>query len=129
MRIVVFGALAFAVIFGGGLLGFLLSPRLPESYNDAGTRAVVTTAMRTVSLLSALVLGLLVATAKNKFDSNNAQTERFAADAMSLNLPRIRRRLAAADANSAWRNQRAVRDVWTDRAGWRKSRSVNLARR
>jgi hypothetical protein len=44
----------------------------------------VTTAMRTVSLLSALVLGLLVATAKNKFDSNNSQTERFAADAMSL---------------------------------------------
>jgi hypothetical protein len=42
--------------------------------------------MRTVSLLSALVLGLLVATAKNKFDSNNAQkTERFAADVMSLN--------------------------------------------
>jgi hypothetical protein len=85
MRILVFGLAAFAVIFGGGLLGFLLSRRLPESYNDAGTRAVVTTAMRTVSLLSALVLGLLVATAKNKFDSNNAQTERFAADVMSLN--------------------------------------------
>jgi hypothetical protein len=85
MRILVFGALAFAVIFGGGLLGFLLSRRLPERYNDAGTRAVVTTAMRTVSLLSALVLGLLIATAKNKFDGNNAQTERFAADVMSLN--------------------------------------------
>ena len=86
MRIVVFGALAFAVIFGGGLLGFLLSRRLPE-------------------------------------------TERFAAGVMSLNLQRIRRRLAAADANSVWRNQRAVMEVWTDRAGWRKSWSVNLARR
>jgi hypothetical protein len=86
MRIVVFGALAFAVIFGGGLLGLLLSRPLP-------------------------------------------QTERFAADVMSLNLPRIRRRLAAADANSAWRNQRAVKEAWTDRAGWRKSRSLNLARR
>ncbi|MGB7974323.1 MAG: hypothetical protein WCF81_08220 [Roseiarcus sp.] len=31
------------------------------------------------------MLGLLVATAKNKFDSNNAQTERFSADVMSLN--------------------------------------------
>jgi hypothetical protein len=85
MRIFVFGTLAFAVIFGGGVLGFLLSRRLPESDNDAGTRAVLTTAMRTVSLLSALVLGLLIATAKNKFDSNNAQTERFAAYVMSLN--------------------------------------------
>jgi hypothetical protein len=85
VRILFYGLAAFAVIFGGGLLGFLLSRRLPERYNDAGTRAVVTTAMRTVSLLSALVLGLLVATAKNKFDSNNGQTDRFAADAMSLN--------------------------------------------
>jgi hypothetical protein len=31
MRIVVFGALAFAVIFGGGLLGFLLSRCLPQT--------------------------------------------------------------------------------------------------
>lgn len=85
MRILLFGLVAFAVIFGGGLLGFLLSRRLPESYNDAGTRAVVVAAIRTVSLLSALVLGLLVATAKNKFDTNTAQTERFAADVMSLN--------------------------------------------
>jgi hypothetical protein len=29
MRILVFGLSAFAVIFGGGLLGFLLSRRLP----------------------------------------------------------------------------------------------------
>jgi hypothetical protein len=58
MRILVFGALAFVVIFGGGLLGFLLSRRLLESYNDAGTtRAVVTTAMRTIALLLALMLG------------------------------------------------------------------------
>jgi hypothetical protein len=78
-------ALSPSVIFGGGLLGFLLSRRLPESYNDAGTRAVVIAAIRTVFLLSALVLGLLVATAKNKFDTNTAQTERFAADVMSLN--------------------------------------------
>jgi hypothetical protein len=85
MRILLFGLVAFAVIFGGGLLGFLLSRRLPESYNDAGTRAVMVAAIRTASLLSALVLGLLVATAKNKFDTKTAQTERFAADVMSLN--------------------------------------------
>jgi hypothetical protein len=39
-------------------VGFLLSRRLLESYNDAGTtRAVVTTAMRTIALLLALMLG------------------------------------------------------------------------
>jgi hypothetical protein len=31
MRIFVFGLVAFAVVFGGGLLGFLLSRRLPDA--------------------------------------------------------------------------------------------------
>jgi hypothetical protein len=35
MRIVLFGLAAFVVIFGGGLLGFLLSRRLPESVVSA----------------------------------------------------------------------------------------------
>jgi hypothetical protein len=100
MRILLVAAFAFAVIFGGGLLGFLLSRRLPESYNDAGTRAVVISAIRTVSLLSALVLGLLVATAKNKFDGNTVTTERFAADVMSLNRELVNYGPEASDVRS-----------------------------
>jgi hypothetical protein len=38
-----------------------------------------------ISYLSILVLGLLVATAKNKFDSNNSQVEHFVANLMLLN--------------------------------------------
>ena len=38
-----------------------------------------------ISLLAALVLGLLVATAKNKFDTDNQQIEQFAANLMLLN--------------------------------------------
>jgi hypothetical protein len=40
--------------------------------------------MAMVSLLSALVLGLLVATAKNKFDTSNREVEEFAANLMRL---------------------------------------------
>jgi hypothetical protein len=38
-----------------------------------------------VSLLAALVLGLLVATAKNKFDTTNQETQEFAAKLMLIN--------------------------------------------
>jgi hypothetical protein len=38
-----------------------------------------------VSLITALVLGLLVATAKNKFDTTNQETEEFAAKLMLIN--------------------------------------------
>jgi hypothetical protein len=38
-----------------------------------------------VSLLSVLVLGLLVSTAKNKFDTSNQQVEQFAANLMLIN--------------------------------------------
>jgi hypothetical protein len=38
-----------------------------------------------ISLLAALVLGLLVATAKNKYDFGNQQIEQFAASLMLLN--------------------------------------------
>jgi len=78
------GLIALAAIFGGGMLGFLLGKLLPESHRNAPTERIVGTAMGTISLLSALVLGLLVATAKGKFDTNNSQVEKFAANLMLL---------------------------------------------
>src|SRR5450755_3447803 len=69
----------------GGALGLLLGKFLPEKYHGAPTERIVQASMRMLSYLSILVLGLLVATAKNKFDSNNSQVEHFAANLMLLN--------------------------------------------
>jgi uncharacterized membrane protein len=85
MTITLYGLATFAVIFCGGLLGLLLGRFLPEEYRSDATQKVVQTATGMISLLAALVLGLLVATAKNKFDTNNRQTEQFAASLMLLN--------------------------------------------
>ena len=68
MTIALYGLIAFAVVFGGGLLGLLLGRFLPEQYQSDATQRIVQTATGMVSLIAALVLGLLVATAKNKFD-------------------------------------------------------------
>src|SRR6202021_1635900 len=83
--IALYGLATFAALFGGGILGLLAGRLMPEKYHDDSTRAIVQTATGMVSLLAALVLGLLVATAKNKFDTSNQQVEQFAASLMLLN--------------------------------------------
>jgi len=85
MDIVLYGLVTFVILFGGGMLGLVVGNAMPEKYHDSSTKAIVQTATGMVSLLAALVLGLLVATAKNKFDTFNKRTEEFAADLMLLN--------------------------------------------
>jgi hypothetical protein len=85
MSIAQYGLVAFAFVFGGGLLGLLLGRFLPEQNHTDATQKVVQTATGMVSLIAALVLGLLVATAKNKFDTTNQETEEFAAKLMLIN--------------------------------------------
>lgn len=75
MTIALYGLVAFAIIFSGAISGLFLARLLPEHYRHDATRRVVQTSMAMVSLLSALVLGLLVATAKNKFDTSNREVE------------------------------------------------------
>jgi hypothetical protein len=85
MTIALFGLITFAVVFGGGLLGLLLGRLLPEKYHSDATQRVVQTAAGMVSLIAALVLGLLVATAKGKFDTTAQRTQEFAAKLMLIN--------------------------------------------
>jgi hypothetical protein len=76
---------AFAAMFGGLLLGFALGKIMPERYRGAPTERIVQNGVRMISLLSLLVLGLLVASAKSKFDTINSQNVHFAANLMLLN--------------------------------------------
>src|SRR5277367_4832691 len=82
---ITYGLLAFAVIFGGGMLGLLIGKVLHDRYRDDTTQRIVQSTTTVISLLAALVLGLLVAAAKNRFDTSNKQIEDLAADLMSLN--------------------------------------------
>jgi hypothetical protein len=103
MSIVLYGFLAFAVIFGGGMLGLLLGKVIPEEYCGDATKSIVQTATGMVSLSAALVLGLLVATAKNKFDINNNQIEEFAANLMLINRDLVNYGAGADDIRSSLR--------------------------
>jgi hypothetical protein len=67
----------FAVILGGATLGFVLRKCLQERHLSSQTQDVVKLATGVIATLTALVLGLLIATAKQTFDARVAQVRTF----------------------------------------------------
>jgi hypothetical protein len=63
------GGIVFACIFGGALLGMLLRAILPDKHLSPETKDLVKLGMGLVGTMTALVLGLLVASAKGSFDT------------------------------------------------------------
>jgi hypothetical protein len=62
-----------AVVFGGALLGITLRAVLPQSQLSGESREVVKLGMGLIATMAALVLGLLIASAKSSFDTQNAE--------------------------------------------------------
>src|SRR6266513_6423033 len=58
-------------IFGGALLGLLLSRLLPQHHLRDNSKDTVKMVAGTIATLAALVLGLLVGSAKSSFDGTN----------------------------------------------------------
>src|SRR5262245_44524314 len=62
-------ALIFACIFGATLIGMLVRALLKEEHLTPETRDIVRLGMGLIGTMTALVLGLLVASAKGSFDT------------------------------------------------------------
>jgi hypothetical protein len=76
--------LVFAIIFGGALLGVVLRPLLSEDHLHPDSRDVVKMATGLIGTLTALVLGLLIASAKNSFDQKTNQVRQMTASVILL---------------------------------------------
>lgn len=74
----------FATTAGAGLAGLALGLRLPGHHIDADSRDAVRLVASLVAALAALVLGLLVASAKAHYGERNEQLHRIAADVVAL---------------------------------------------
>ena len=72
--------LAFAVIFGAALLGMFLRSRLPDSHLSPDAKESVRVGMGLVATMTALLLGLLIATAKGSYDTQRAQVIQIASN-------------------------------------------------
>jgi hypothetical protein len=68
-----FFAIGFACLFGGVLFGMVLRTVLPEHHLSAESKDAVKLGTGMISMLAALVLGLLIASAKGTFDTMNSE--------------------------------------------------------
>jgi hypothetical protein len=78
------GAIVFAGAFGGALLGMRLRGILPQTDLGEDSKDAVKLGMGLVATMAALVLGLLVATAKGSYDEQKSSLNEIAANLILL---------------------------------------------
>jgi hypothetical protein len=78
------GWVVFACVFGGALLGMLLRRNLPEHHLSSDSKDVVKLGMGLLATMSALVLSLLIASAKSSYDTERRGFERRSANLVLL---------------------------------------------
>jgi hypothetical protein len=89
MSSITVSSIVFACIFGGALLGIVLHAVLPQHHLGSDTKDIVKLCMGLVGTMAALVLGLLVASAKGSYDAQSAELTQ-----MSANIALLDRALA-----------------------------------
>ena len=77
--------IVFASVFGSALFGFYLGKKLPDSHLDSESKDIVKLATGLIATLSALVLGLLVSSAKGTFDQVKNEQMQLAVKIVVLN--------------------------------------------
>src|SRR5260221_2067693 len=76
--------IVFGVIFIGALLGVVLRARLPDHHVAEGSKDLVRLVMGLIATMAALVLGLLIASAKGSYDTQSGEVVHIAADIIQL---------------------------------------------
>jgi hypothetical protein len=73
MSSIAISLIVFAVVFAGALFGMFLRTVLPEHHLNDSSKDVVKLGMGLVATMSALVLSLLISSAKSSFDAQSAE--------------------------------------------------------
>jgi hypothetical protein len=84
MSAIAIGGIVFGCVFGGALFGMYLGAILPKDYLSEESKDIIRVAMAVIATLAALVVGLLIASAKSSFDTKDSELRRVAANAVVL---------------------------------------------
>jgi hypothetical protein len=126
---------AFIFIFGGALLGMLLRLVLPEPHLNPDTKDVIRLSTGLIATLSALVLGLLIASAQSTFQAQSNQIKQITANVILLDNILTRSGAEAEPVRVLLRSSvtRLVERIWSERysdepktAPFEASSSANL---
>lgn len=66
-------SVAFTIVFGGALFGTALRAAIPQHHLVGDSKDAVKLGMALIATMAALVLGLLIASAKSSYDTQNAE--------------------------------------------------------
>src|SRR5208283_3564223 len=77
-------SIVFACVFGGALVGLFLRSALPEHHLSAESKDAVKVGIGLIATMTALVLGLVVSTAKASYDTKNNELTAMSADILLL---------------------------------------------
>ena len=72
MNSIAISSIVFACVFGGAMLGLFIHARLPQNHVSSDSKDAVKLGMGMVATMSALLLGLLVASAKVSYDAQSS---------------------------------------------------------
>ncbi len=84
MSAILISLIAFSCVFGGAVVGLFLRPILPPHHLSDDSRSAVQMGTGLLATLAALVIGLLISSAKSSFDSINATVAQTAAKIVLL---------------------------------------------
>jgi hypothetical protein len=84
MNPIVIRLLVFGCVFGGALFGMILRGVLPEEHLSADSKDTVRIGMSLIGTSTALVLGLLVASAKSYYDTQGSELIEMSAQVVLL---------------------------------------------
>ena len=84
MSPITISVVVFVCVFGGSLLGISIHSLLPQEHLDSDSKEAVRLGMALVGTTLALVLGLLIASSKGFYDTQNAEVTQLAADVVLL---------------------------------------------
>jgi len=110
------GVISTACMFGGALIGLGLQRLLPKHHLSKESQDVIKLGAGVVATVAALVLGLLVSSAKSSFDAMNARIIQLSASAIILDHTLAEYGPEAKQAREQLRVslETVVRDVWPE---------------
>jgi hypothetical protein len=109
------GGAVFACVFGGAFLGTRLRTMLPEPHLSADTKDVVKLAIALIATMTALVVSLLISSAKTAYDTRSNELLQTSVDIVTIDRLLAHFGPEAKDARALLRNavQAAIERVWS----------------
>src|SRR5262245_611866 len=86
MTALLISLVTFALVFGGALLGMYFRNALSEHHLREDVRDVIKLSTGLIRTMAALVLGLLIASAKSSYDATSTEIKQITANIILLDL-------------------------------------------